>query len=191
MALTEIDRNLLNRCLANEPGAWKDFVDRFIGLFVHVVQHTAHARSVRLSQADADDLCADVFVALLNNDFAVLRQFRGQSSLATYLTVVARRVVVHEMMRKRAGEGPGQVPLEQESAAPDAARHEQQRIEDREEVARLLEQISGPDADIIRKFHLEGKTYRQISIDMGIPENTIGPTLSRARDRLRRRQLQS
>jgi len=41
VALTEIDRNLLKRCLAEEPGAWKDFVDRFMGLFVHVVTHTA------------------------------------------------------------------------------------------------------------------------------------------------------
>lgn len=84
MALTEIDRNLLKRCLAEEPGAWKDFVDRFMGLFVHVINHTAHARSVRLSQEDCDDLCSDVFITLLANDFAVLRHFRGKSSLATF-----------------------------------------------------------------------------------------------------------
>ena len=105
MTLTEIDRSLLKRCLAEEPGAWKDFVDRFMGLFVHVVTHTAHARSVRLAQDDVDDLCAEVFMALLANDYAALRRFRGQSSLATYLTVIARRVVVHTMRPSPDGRG--------------------------------------------------------------------------------------
>ena len=77
VALTEIDRNLLKRCLAEEPGAWKDFVDRFIGLFIHVINHTAHARSVRVSVDDIDDLCAEVFVTLLSDNFGVLRRFRG------------------------------------------------------------------------------------------------------------------
>ena len=33
MALSEIDRNLLARCLAKNAEAWKDFVDRFLGCF--------------------------------------------------------------------------------------------------------------------------------------------------------------
>jgi RNA polymerase sigma-70 factor (ECF subfamily) len=101
VALTEIDRHLLSRCLTNQSGAWRDFVDRFLGLFVHVINHTAHARSVPLSSDLVDDLCAEVFVRLLENDYAILRRFRGHSSLATYLTVVSRRIVVKEMARRR------------------------------------------------------------------------------------------
>ena len=48
MAFTEIDRRLLKQCLSRAPGAWEDFVDRFAGVIVHVIRHTAHARSVRL-----------------------------------------------------------------------------------------------------------------------------------------------
>lgn len=43
------------------------------------------------------------------------------------------------------------------------------------------------EADVIRQFHLEGKSYREISASLGIPENSIGPTLSRALDRMRQR----
>ena len=32
MALTPRDRDLLRRCLHHEPGAWNDFVDRFLQL---------------------------------------------------------------------------------------------------------------------------------------------------------------
>jgi RNA polymerase sigma-70 factor (ECF subfamily) len=190
VALTEIDRNLLKRCLSKEPGAWKDFVDRFIGLFVHVIHHTAHARSVRLGPQDVDDLCAEVFLALLADDFAILRRFRGKSSLATYLTVISRRIVVREMSDRRLVEAANYTGAHA-AAAVEAKAPEAQRIEDREEVQRLLEDLADTDAEVVRQFHLEGRTYREISNHLGIPENTIGPMLSRARDRMRRRQMQS
>lgn len=188
MSLTEIDRNLLKRCLAEEPGAWKDFVDRFMGLFVHVVNHTAHARSVRLNPEDVDDLCAEIFLVLLDDDYAVLQRFRGQSSLATYLTVIARRVVVHGIIRRRMSEALGHVTshhpdMKQQS---DSHHFELKRIEDREEVQRMLSNLPADDAEVVKQYHLQGRSYREISTHLGIPENTIGPTLSRARQKLRR-----
>lgn len=191
MALTEIDRDLLKRCLAEEPGAWKDFVDRFIGLFIHVVNHTAHARSVRVNPEDIDDLCAEVFLALLADNFAILRQFRGQSSLATFLTVISRRVVAREMARRRMAEAMGHVTAHQASLdRANADRSELQRVEDREEVQRMLDGLADTEAQIIRQFHIEGRSYREISSGLGVPENTIGPTLSRARAKIRSREVQ-
>ncbi|MHC4398951.1 MAG: hypothetical protein ACYTG0_04655 [Planctomycetota bacterium] len=52
MPLSEIDRNLLERCLERKPRAWEDFVDRFMGLFAHVVNHTAQVRSMRVTRED-------------------------------------------------------------------------------------------------------------------------------------------
>jgi RNA polymerase sigma-70 factor (ECF subfamily) len=98
MAVSEIDRNLLDRCFRWEPRAWEDFVDRFMGVVVHVVNHTARARQIRLSPADRDALCGEVFSASIQNDFALLRDYHGRSSLAAYLTVVARRIVVKELV---------------------------------------------------------------------------------------------
>jgi RNA polymerase sigma-70 factor (ECF subfamily) len=188
MSLTEIDRNLLKRCLAEEPGAWKDFVDRFMGLFVHVVTHTAHARSVRLAQDDVDDLCAEVFMALLANDYAALRRFRGQSSLATYLTVIARRVVVHTMVRRRMAEALGHVVAQHPDMKQQADSHhfDLKRIEDHDEVERMLVNLPAGDAEVVKQYHLQGRSYREISSHLGIPENTIGPMLTRARQKLRR-----
>lgn len=186
MALTDIDRRLLKQCLARTPGAWQDFVDRFIGLFVHVIQHTGHARSVRLSADDVDDLCSEIFLTLLKSDFAVLRHFRGQSSLATYLTVIARRIVIHEMVRRKKGEALGHVAAHQaavEAAGQDDA--EVQRIEDAEEVAELMRRLSPREAAIVSKYHLDGKSYREISHELGIPENSVGAVLSRSVEKLR------
>lgn len=187
MGLSEIDRNLLERCLARKARAWEDFVDRFMGLIIHVIQHSAHARSIRLSPEDRDDLCAEVFLNLLKDDFAILRHFRGQSSLATYLTVVARRIVVKELVGRKPST-PLKEPVPRRPAPQPVVKHAEaeSRLEDREEVERLLEELEGPEAQVVRMFHLEGKSYAEISHALGIPENSIGPILSRARVKMRR-----
>ena len=184
MALSELDRGLLQSCLAGKPRAWENFVDRFLGLVVHVVNHSALCRSIRITAEDRDDLVAEVFLTIVNNDFAVLRRFSGRSSLATYLTVIARRVVVRDLLKRKI-----QTNLS-EAAANDASMARQnssaeERISDREQVEQLLRRLQGPEADIMRMYHLEGKSYREISSSVGLPENSIGPTLSRARAKLR------
>ena len=94
MSLSEVDRQLLQRCLDRAPRAWQDFVDRFLGLVVHVCNHTADSRSIKLDKASRDDLVSEVFLVIVANDFGVLRRFRRNCSLATYLTVISRRVIV-------------------------------------------------------------------------------------------------
>src|SRR3954451_20218912 len=94
------DRELIRRCLHHEPGAWNDFVDRFLGLIYHVVQHTADMRSFPLKPEDKEDIAGQVLLRLVDNDYATLRQFRGASSLAAYLTVIARRACVTELARR-------------------------------------------------------------------------------------------
>ena len=184
VALTEIVRNLLLRCLGKKPGAWEDFIDRYMGLVVHVVNHTGHVRSIKLSKEDLDDLCGEVFLAIVRDDFAVLRHFRGQSSLATYLTVVSRRVCVREMMRRKmtgfavSNNSTGQI-------ADPHSDSNVERISNREEVEKLIKALNGTEAEVVRLYHLEGKTYHEISSAVGMPENSIGPTLSRAREKMR------
>lgn len=191
VALSEIDRSLLERCLHGKPRAWEDFVDRFMGLVVHVVNHTARARSVRLSTADRDDLCAEVFLAIIKNDYAVLRNFRGKSSLATYLTVVARRIVVRELLSRMSAAQLVEASSHPDQTIPDPHVSAEERFDDREEVARLLAGLQGTEAQVVRMYHLEGRSYQEISIAVGMPENSIGPILSRARNKLRRASVDS
>jgi RNA polymerase sigma-70 factor, ECF subfamily len=189
VAFTEIDRRLLERCLGRKPRAWEDFVDRFMGLVIHVINFTAQSRSIRLTPEDRDDLAADVFLAIVDDDFAILRHFRGESSLATYLTVVSRRIVVREMLNRKApaslGDAAG-VLAEGNGNGHAEHRNFEQRIIDREEVERLLGELEGEEAEIVRLYHLEGMSYREISQQTHVPENTIGPMLSRARTKMRR-----
>lgn len=181
MALTELDRNLIDRCLRRDPGSWNDFVDRFIGLFIHVVDLTAHARSVTLQAADRDDLISEIFSQVLDDDLAVLRRFAGRSSLATYLTVVARRIVVHEIVRRRRDEGLG---LEEPTTAS-----EESRVADQELIETLLNRLPARESTIVRMFHLQGRSYAEIASLLQIPEATVGTILARARRQMERAHL--
>jgi RNA polymerase sigma-70 factor (ECF subfamily) len=101
------------------------------------------------------------------------------------LTVVARRIAVRELMKRKSPPSLGQtaagLAVSDSKSAP-----VEQRISDREEVDRLLAQLNAPEAEVVRLYHLEGRSYREISHKVGMPENSIGPTLSRARSKLRR-----
>jgi RNA polymerase sigma-70 factor, ECF subfamily len=186
VALTARDRDLLKRCLNHEPGAWNDFVDRFMGLIYHVIQHTAHLRSVALRPEETEDLAAEVLLAMVANDYAVLRQFRGHSSLATYLTVIARRICVQELARRAAvrevlPRADGKAIEEEYQARPPSG-----GLESLEEVARLLQKLPSRDRSVVRLYYLEGRSYEEISTELSIPVNSIGPILTRARGKLRK-----
>lgn len=178
MSLSEVDRQLLQRCLDGGPRAWEDFVDRFLGLVTHVANHVAMTRGESIDAAARDDLVADVFLAIVGDDFAVLRRFRRNCSLATYLTVIARRVIVRRLlMMHRAGRPTGNLDPSRSEPAP--------RIENEEEVQRLLHRLDPKEANIVRMYHLEGKSYEEIGQVIGMAANSIGPVLSRARDKMR------
>lgn len=181
MSLSNLDRELLERCLSRSPDAWKDFTDRFLGLVLHVVNQTSFARNLQITPESRDDLVAEVFLAVLDKDYAILRKFRGQSSLATYLTVVARRIIVRRLAQLR-------IPtsLSNEAAAQiETPAASSLSLEDRETLEKSLQKLSNDEARAIRMFHLEGRSYQEISSETGIPSHSLGPFLSRAREKMR------
>ena len=155
MALTPVDRLLIGRCLDNDPGAWADFVNRFSGLFCHVVKHSAEARSISLPDDDIDDLAADVFSEIVKDDYRVLRTFREKSSLATYLSVIARRVVVRNLIAKRRLAVADQ---EASNGTPSAAASPPSTrvVDDADEIEAMLKKLPEREATLLRLYHLEG-----------------------------------
>lgn len=184
--LREIDRQLVERCLRHEAGAWNDFVDRYMGLIYHVVNHVAYARSLNLSAADVEDLAAEVFLGIVDDDYGVLRRFKRQSSLPTYLTVVARRICIREVVKRHREAELGHVKAHRAMAGVEEEPDEGEPIASAEEVERMLKDLPERDAEVVRLYHLRHLNYRQISKQLRIPENSVGPILARARKRLRR-----
>ena len=185
MPLREIDRQLLDRCLHKEPGAWNDFVDRYVGLIYHVIHHVSHARSVVLSAPDIEDIAAEILLAVVDDDYAVLRRFRAASSLPTYLTVVARRVCVREIIKRGREAELGHTHAHRANYAEESSA-EVEAIATADEVERMIERLTGREAEVVTLYHLKYLNYRQIGKQLGIPENSVGPILTKARQQLRR-----
>jgi RNA polymerase sigma-70 factor (ECF subfamily) len=100
MSANHLDNTLLTRCLERQDRAWEDFVDRFLGLVLHVIDHTVSKREVRLRTEDRNTLCEQVFAALAHDQFRLLREFKARSSLTTYLSVIVRRIVVRLLLNQ-------------------------------------------------------------------------------------------
>ncbi|MCU0716353.1 MAG: sigma-70 family RNA polymerase sigma factor [Pirellula sp.] len=179
MALSNLDRELLDKCLAKDSAAWQEFTDRFLALIVHVVNHTAAARNIQITADSRDDLVAEVFLSWIDKDFAPLRRFRGNSSLATYLTVIARRVIVRRLSQLRIPTPHNNAVSELPNARPFA------NSPDPIDFQAALEKLSPNEATALRMFHLDGCSYQEIGSRIGMPENSVGPLLSRARDKMK------
>jgi RNA polymerase sigma-70 factor, ECF subfamily len=182
--LRDIDRKLIDRCLRKEPGAWNDFVDRYMGLIYHVIQHVAYARSRLLTAEDVEDIAAEIVLKVVDSDYAVLKNFKGMSSLPTYLTVIARRICVKELVKRHREEELGHTNAHRASV-DDGASGEVEAILTAEEVERMLEDLSEREAEVVRMYHLKFMNYRQIGKKLGLPENSIGPILAKARKKMR------
>ncbi len=184
MPLRDIDRNLIDRCLRKEPGAWNDFVNRYMGLIYHVIHHAAHARSRVLSSEDIEDIAAEIMLKIVDDDYGVLRRFKGNSSLPTYLTVIARRIAVKELIRRHREEELGHTNAHR-AFVNDGTPEDAEAVVSAEEVERMLEELPPREAEVVRLYHLKYQNYRQIGKKLGIPENSVGPILAKARKRLR------
>ena len=180
---TPADRQLVDGCLAGTPEAWDLLLKRYGRLIGHVVNETARRRQTSLSGDDADDLVAEVFAELISRNAAALRLFSGRSTLATYLTVIARRVTVRRLTRINARpvaspDGVADQP-DGHPSATEATAHQ-------DEIEHLLNLLPEEDRTLLRMHDYEGRSYGEIFQATGVPVGSIGPRLSRARETIRR-----
>lgn len=187
MPLSNLDRKLLTDLLNGQSGAWKLFVDRYTPLILQVIQHTAHAHTLKLNADDIEDLCADTMAELLVRDMAALRTFRGRCSLATFLGVIARRIVVRRLTEHRFSSALGHVTAHR--AAVDFASSENssiRQLENRDQVETLLSRLPAEPKRVAKWLFLDELSYREIAQRLGKPLNSIGPIVTRLRALLTR-----
>lgn len=184
MPLSPDDNKLIQRCLSHQPGAWNDFVDTYLSLIYRVIHHTAHLRSVILQPEDVEDLASEVLLQIVANNYATLRQFQGRSTLSTYLTVICRRACIH-MLARKFGTAAIFKSMPVITQSMEETINEDDQNDALEHVHDLLAQLPRGVREVVRLHYLVGLSYEEISAQLGIPVNTIGPLLTRARQKLR------
>jgi RNA polymerase sigma-70 factor (ECF subfamily) len=100
VSFNKLDEEILLCCLENQPHGWEYFVDRFMGLVMHVIDYSATIRGLEIESRERDRLCENVFATFYHDSFRLLREFDGRGTLTTYLTILVRRIVVRILLNR-------------------------------------------------------------------------------------------
>jgi RNA polymerase sigma-70 factor, ECF subfamily len=183
------DLNLVEQLVAGQRSAWSVFVQKHLSLVTARVRKTLFQFGYR-GHSEIDDVVAEVFAALLAQDMAVLRSYRGESTLATWLSVISHRICLRQSQRLARYAALVHVndATVLNSQSPQK-RNELDRLIQTESAERLREtirQLKPTDQQILELYYHEQLEYSEIGEKMGISINTVGPKLHRATARLKR-----
>lgn len=182
-----VEADLIDGLLGGNSDAWEVLIDRHGGLVRSRVADVACLFGRSGDWSTIDDVTAEVFASLLARDAAALRCFRCQSSLATYLAVIATRVarrMIARLVREACGQSDSLDDLDSGTRDVDPESLLIGR-EERERLLVMVDRLPKRQRELVIAFYREEQTYAQISHRFDIPIGSIGTTLRRAEERLR------
>ncbi|MDB5104142.1 MAG: polymerase sigma-70 factor family protein [Fibrobacteres bacterium] len=131
---------------------------------------------ILLSKEQAEDVVQDLFVKLPE----IIAEFRGESSLGTWLYRVA-----HNMCLNRLQQAKNRNKLEWENAEELAPRSQGASIETRDLLGKALAVLDAETRSMLWLKEGEGVPLKELSDIFRLPEGTLKSRLSRARDKVR------
>lgn len=158
----------------------------------------AGARGSAAQEADVDDVAGAVFLALLRRDRLLLRRYRPEFRLSTYLGVICRTEVSRLVRRKPslrslsdprmdgaegADEG-AMLPADPRAASPLQAILDDERRRTLGDVRAALDRLPPRDRLLLTLRFFEGLDYGQIAAVLRIGRDSVGQLLHRAKRRL-------
>jgi len=148
----------------NEP-AFRELVNRH-GRYLFGVAH-----SMCGNNADAEDVVQETLIAALNGNF------RGESSVRTWLVAILVKQAAMQRRKKRPERLAGDEQIKSAAAASDA----------KMDLSVMLAALSPEHRQVIVLRELEKMSYQQIAEALDLPQGTVESRLHRAREELRKR----
>ncbi len=184
------ERQLVENLLGRQPAAWNELIVRYQRLIYAQVMRSLPRNRLAPDDSTIDDIVAEVFASLLNNDMSPLKKFRGKCKLSTWLAVIAQRTCWRHISRLPREMTIGtlsdsNLQLELGVADDDDALAILINAENNESLRKKLAMLKPTDKRILEMHYKEQLDYREIGRQMGITINAVGPKLSRAHGRLK------
>ncbi|NKQ55064.1 sigma-70 family RNA polymerase sigma factor [Amycolatopsis sp. K13G38] len=173
--MTETDiGELLTRALGGDQAAWRSLVRGLSALVLHI------ARSYRLGDADAHDICQNTWLTLAQRSSAL----RDPAKLPGWLATTARRQALRTISAARR-----EIPSDGHDAVGPLPSPEHAVLSsERDRVLwRAVGTLPERDRTLIRLLATQPElTHTQLAQRIGVAPGTIGPLRRRTLDRLRR-----
>jgi RNA polymerase sigma-70 factor, ECF subfamily len=185
------EAELVRQCLAGRDEAWDTLVRDYAAGALAAAKVALRQRGHGPDAALEDELVADCFEELAKEDAKVLRSFRGESGLATFVSVVASRRAFR-VLRDRLRHGKAvDRKAEHDQLAPrpgevDPAEH----VETTERASIIVEaiaELAPADKLLLTLYYLDNRSYKEIAEATGLAATGVGTKIARARSRLRER----
>jgi len=187
--LVETERTLIDKILGGNLHAFKELVEKYHRLVVHVVFRL-------VSQPhNQEDICQDVFIKVYQN----LASFKYQSKFSTWIAKIAytttlnylrkEKIIHHNEMKQGyenfedGNEGLNPFDLIHTSDPSPLEKIEKRDISNL--IYKNIEKLPTPYVTIITLYHLEQMSYQEIAEIMDLPEGTVKSYLFRGRKKLK------
>jgi len=167
------ERDMVRRCVEGDTTAWRTLYDR------HFPDVERLVSSLGIVDAEADDICQEIFVIIYKN----LARFRGEARLSTWIYRLATREAIRFARRRRLLRGLAEVfAREKRPAAPaDWSDSEAGR---RHYLRQLLDRLAPERRLALVLYEIEGIPVSEIARISDCAENTVWTRLHRARTEL-------
>lgn len=188
--MDQADEQLISRCLRGDEAAWEEVYRRYYGRVKRVIGWKRWG----FSPIEVEDGVQEVFLQLVR----ALPRFRGEASLATFLTRLARNRCISHLRKKtalkrgreelgRALDGPEderpRAPAVESGPGPEEAVMAE---EEARQVAEALDRLSDDCQVILRLRYYRQMSYKEICQALGLPLGTVCSRLKRCLARLHR-----
>jgi RNA polymerase sigma-70 factor (ECF subfamily) len=167
------EREMVRRCVEGDTSAWRSLYDR------HFPDVERLIYSLGIVDAEADDICQEIFVIIYKN----LARFRGEARLSTWIYRLATREAIRFARRRRLVRGLAEVFAREKRDAPppDWSENEAGR---RHYLRQLLDKLPPERRLALVLYEIEGVPVSEIARISDCAENTVWTRLHRARTEL-------
>ena len=174
-------RELLARCIAGDQDAWRDLLATYDPVLRHLAALILRSLGWPADEAHVEEVRSGVLEMLIAHDSRALRSFRWQCSFETWLRVLVRTVCVRSVRRRKIDPRDLPPPVSAEAPLDRLLSEERSRV-----VQEALGELPERERKVLSMFFIDGKSYKDISAQLGLPMGTIATVLARTRDSFRK-----
>lgn len=186
------DLELVTRCADGDDAAWSELLRRYGNFIDFMVRRALSGTGGRIPGPDQVAEVRDEILAwLVENEGRVLRTYRGESKLTSWIGVVIGRRA-RRIARRGAGLEARTVSLD--ALTPEATSHlavetSADRGPREQALARLQQALEAlPDRDrlLLKGAFYDKRSYVELADELGVRPDSVGQLLYRAKQRLKK-----